>query len=486
MGPSPRTASRRLVCLFLVGLGFVANSLAADAVTARTAPLGLHANAAGARPNIVVFMLDDVNPHDGRLWNNATRTPSLTGRFVEHGIEFANAIAETPICCPGRTGFLTGLHTHNHHVTRNKATLFKPGMHIGKAMSSAGYSTMLIGKYLNAVTSFSSSQWAAHGAGWTYLDVFDEWNGAFYNYWIHTKEGRIYYDDVHSTRMIAQRSISRMRQTPPDKPIFAVLTPYNLHNPNKPLPEFVGDERCGSVPRWNPPNYNEADVSDKPSWVRELPLLKSTQGWRMRRYCEEMLGIDWLVSRVAEELRDQGRLDNTLFVFTADNGMGWGSHRVGQKKLLPYTTPIPLYMWWPSGFGNDARVIKEVVSNIDLAPTFCELAGCVLSGYPDGQDHPDGVSLLPLLDGRAGQLNRDAVLETAWTAVRTWAGIRTSHHHSLGRWHYVEWANGDRELYDLAADPWELVNRVTDPSLRDVRNALAAELEELRREGEVT
>jgi arylsulfatase A-like enzyme len=283
--------------------------------------------------------------------------------------------------------------------------------------------------------------------------------------------------------MIAQRTAMRIRQTPNNKPIFAVLTPYNLHAPNKPLPEFVGDTRCNNLPPWKPPNYNEADVSDKPEYIRNQPLLKSTAGWGMRGYCREMLGIDWMVSRVIRELRDEGRLSNTLLVFMSDHGMGWGSHRIGQRKLLPYTTPIPLYMWWPQGFGDQPRNINEVVSNIDLAPTFCELAGCVLTGYPEGQTHPDGTSLLPLLDGRANQLSRNAVLETAWSGERTWAAIRTSSHHSLGAWHYVEWANGDRELYDLQNDPWELVNQVESSSLQQIRSQLAQELAVLRQEG---
>src|SRR5687767_9265648 len=95
------------------------------------------------KPNIVVFYLDDLPPHDGRLWNDPVRTPTLYDMFVAHGTTFKNAIAETPLCCPGRAGMLTGLHTHNHGVTYNHIRLFNQGEHIGRKMKSAGYASML-------------------------------------------------------------------------------------------------------------------------------------------------------------------------------------------------------------------------------------------------------------------------------------------------------------------------------------------------------
>ena len=81
-----------------------------------------------ARPNIVVIYMDDVSPHDGRLWSDPTLTPTLYNYFVAHGLHFQNSVGETPLCCPGRAGLLTGLHTHNHGVISNNALLFHPGM----------------------------------------------------------------------------------------------------------------------------------------------------------------------------------------------------------------------------------------------------------------------------------------------------------------------------------------------------------------------
>jgi arylsulfatase A-like enzyme len=440
----------------------------------------------GERPNIVIFYLDDVDPHDGRLWSNPELTPNLYRHFVRSGVEFSYAIGETPLCCPGRAGLLTGLHTENHGVVRNSAVLLQPTESIGRAMGSAGYATMYIGKHLNLNNQLAEWQWADHAAGWTHLDVIRAANGLFTDYTLRTKTGAIRYGDVHSTRMIGDRAVARLRVTPRDTPVFAILSPYNLHGPNTPMPEFANDERCADMPPWRPPSYNEADVADKPPFIQALPLSPVTTGWPMDGYCREMLGIDWLVGRVVDELERQGRLDNTLLVFTADNGVGWGAHRLGQRKGMPYVTRIPLYMSWPAALGTSRRRISELVSNIDLAPTFCALGGCTLGPYPTGQRRPDGVSLLPLLEQTATSLGRSGVLESSWLRGREFHAVRTSPHDPLGQWHYVEYLDGFRELYHLTTDPWELENRADDPALADVRGALARRLAALRAEGRVT
>ncbi len=440
-------------------------------------------SAVSTKPNIVVFYLDDVNPHDGRLWSDASLTPALHHYFVEQGTQFSAAIGETPLCCPGRAGLLTSLHTHNHGVQSNDARLLNPGEHIGRAMKRAGYASMFIGKYLNKNSYLTTAQWQAHGAGWTHLDVIKGYNGQYYGYKVWTKTGMVRYDEDHSTRMVGERAVARMRQTDPGVPVFAILSAYNLHAPNTPMPEFAGDQRCSSVPSWQPPNYNEADVSDKHPFIRALPLLTATDGWPMAGYCREMLGIDWLVATVTDELEAQGRLDNTLLVFTADNGSTWGMHRMPQKKLVPQAAQVPLAMWWPAEIGTQGGRIHEPVSNIDLGPTFCAIAGCIMGPYPTGQVAPDGASLLPLIDGSRTKLARQGVLERAWAGTRTWAAVRTGSTDPLGAWHYVEWEDGFHELYDLEADRWELENRARDASLAAIRASLAERLAELRLEG---
>lgn len=438
-----------------------------------------------SRPNIVVIYLDDVDPHDGRLWNDPARTPNLHEHFVAHGLTFDRAIVETPLCCPARVQMLTGLHSHNSGVTRNLGPTFDPSMHVGKQLRDAGYASMWIGKYLNNNDKLTPAQWLAHQAGWTVLDAIYGTNGEFDSFTLKTKEGRVAYPTTPSTQMVADRAVMRFRETPADQPIFAVLSIYDLHLPNLPQPQFLDDPRCADIPAWSTPAYNE-DVSDKPPGVQGLPPHAYSQGWPMVTYCEEMLGVDAAVGQVLAELEVEGRLENTVLVFTADNGVAWGAHRLGQRKQWPYTTPVPLILRWPAGHWGDAPTVNsELVTNIDLAPTFCELGGCTLGPYSHGKPAADGLSLVPLTNGRVGSLGRDALLEESYGPQgNSWAGLRTTSVFDPSlRWHYVEYGNGFRELYELSADPWELENLVDRPELGDLVSQLHGRLAELRSEG---
>lgn len=443
-----------------------------------------------ARPNIVVFYLDDAAPHDGRLWNDPARTPALHSTFIAHGIHFPNAIGEAPLCCPGRASLLTGLHTHNNGVGSNDARLFSPQETVAGALQDVGYTTMWIGKYLNRDKWLSADGWTAHAAPWSVFDVIYG-DASYYDFTMRTKDaGDIAFADTHSTQVLMDRAVTRLRAAPANKPLFAVLSAYDIHVPNLPLPQ-PSDKMamCDSMQPWWTPSYNEADVSDKPAYIRATPLLTDPAGWPMAAYCREMFGFDEMVKQVTDELEAQGRLDNTLLVFTADNGMVWGAHRL-QNKAVPYATPVPLYMTWPDRWGTAPKTVSEFVSNIDLAPTFCAVGGCTLGPYPTGQEHADGVSLLDLVDDGKG-LGRDALLEQL--PVRngdkggpTWAAVRTTSTSPLGLWHYVEYETGERELYDLQADPHELNNKAGNASLAAVQAALATRLNQLLSEGRVT
>ena len=437
-----------------------------------------------SQPNIVIFYLDDTSPHDGRLWNDPQITPSIYEHFVANGVHLSNAIGETPLCCPARGALLTGLHTHNHGVKTNDAMLLDPSYVLPGLLQGVGYDTMIIGKYLNKTHLLTTAEWAAHSAPWTHMDVFR--NNAlkfdeqyFMNWSLFTKEGLLPKNtDTHSTQMVAERAVMRMRETPPDRPIFALLSIYNTHTPNMPMPGF-DFSKCDAMPPWLPGNYDEKNVTDKPSFVKAMPRLKGV-GWPMVAYCQEMLGVDWLVEQVTAELAAQGRLENTLLVFTADNGMTWGAHRIPQEKQWPYSTPVPLYFSWPARWAP--RTVAEHTSDIDLAPTFCDLAGCTLDAYPHGQTQPDGISLVQLLDGHVADLGRDVLLESNHQKYQ-WAAVRTTPLYADGLWHYIEWDNGERELYDLAADPWELVNVATKAAYAEIRAGLADRLAALRWEG---
>lgn len=448
--------------------------------------------AAAAKPNIVVFYLDDVSPHDGRLWSDPQRTPAIYNTFIARGTRFTNAFGEDPLCCPARATLLSGLHTHNNGVNVNDARLFQPQGTVAGKLTGAGYTTMWIGKYMNHNSWLSEAGWAAHMAQWSVFDAIYGLNGgAYYDYKVRTKDqGDLVYSDVHSTQMTADRAVSRFAAAPADKPIFAMVSIYDLHSPNVSQPITQEQAaKCANLAPWWTPAYNEADVSDKPAYIRALPLQSYPNGWPMDAFCRQMYGVDDVVKRVTDELAAEGRLNNTLLVFTADNGMSWGAHRRGQQKNTPDATAVPLYMAWPAGWGNAPRVIDEYVSNIDLAPTFCQLGGCTLGPYSSGQNSADGRNLMPLLN-QGTSLGRDAILEQSPIGepaqdLPGWTTVRTTPQSSLGLWRFTQYANGERELYDQVNDPYELNNLASNPSRAALVVALGQRLAQLLAEGRV-
>lgn len=466
---------RALVAISLcIGIGSLVASV-------RPAP----AQAAAGRPNIVLLVLDDIPPLDYRLWS---RLPQIKARFLNRGIHFENAFGETPLCCPGRAGLLTGLHTYHHGVYRNDARLFDPRVTIATELNNLGYTTFIAGKYFNRTDLIPDKT----PRGWDRSTII---SGGYFDYDIWTEgvrrfRGRAETD--YSTDVIASAALGYLRTAPPDAPIFAYLTPYATHagkdrtgakNGYLPAaaPRHIGDPRCAGIPPWRPPSYNEQDVSDKPSEISTLPLVGYQDGWPLERICETLLSVDEMVGSVYLELKAQGRLNNTIWVLTADNGMAFGAHRV-PKKTYAYATPIPLWITWPLGRGTSPRVESHYVSNIDFAPTLCSLAGCTMGPYRNGLASADGASFSGLVRDRATTHATTEILEQGPEQVPEWLGLRTTPLSKHGLWHYVEWATGETELYDTTNDPYELENVAGNPSTQDLEAKLSDRLDELRNE----
>jgi arylsulfatase A-like enzyme len=180
------------------------------------------------------------------------------------------------------------------------------------------------------------------------------------------------------------------------------------------------------------------------------------------------------------ELTLQHRLADTLFVLVGDNGMAFGAHRWA-KKNVPYATPIPLYMHWKAGLGSVPRTVSTWVSMIDIAPTIVDITGGYLGPYRTGQAGPDGTSLWGVLGG--AELGRQVLLEehpaSAPGGMPPWKGVRTTDQSPLGLYTYREYDDGSRELYDLAADPYELQNVAGEAAYADVQATLASDLADL-------
>jgi arylsulfatase A-like enzyme len=432
-------------------------------------------------PNVVVVMVDDMPALDGRLLMALPNTRALAGQ----GLTFANFHSETPLCCPARAGFLTGQHTVNHGVLKNEARTFKPGMTLATQLRARGYFTLLTGKYLNAYTTVALK--GGMPPGWDRMAAFGD--PAYYNYdlFVGGSATPVHYgatDAEYSTTVLQQYTLDYLRQAPPTKPIFAWVALNAPHTPTTPAPRHA-TAPC-DVPKWAPPNYMEADVGDKPAYVRGLPLA-NPGGRSLLKLCRALLAVDDTVGAIRDELARQRRLSNTIFVITGDNGMNSGEHRLVGKEA-PYTTDIPFYLSWPSRLGTAPRTITERVQNIDFPVTICAVVGCTLGPYPGGQLRPDGISFAPLVFGTAVSLHRDAVLESLPFAVGVgapaWFSVDTTSSSFLGLWQYTEYATGERELYDMSGgpcyawvagmpgDPCQLLNLVANPAFGGIATAL--------------
>ncbi len=462
----------------LTGVGLaLACALAASGGASATEAVGsVSAPVAGAlpsgtppRPNVVVIYIDDVNPHTRWLWSDADRTPELA-RFANQGVEFRNAVTSTPLCGPSRATLLTGQYSHGHRVEDNSLEKFDPRRTLPTRLKAAGYHTIHVGKYINGIEEVAprSRDVRRYARGWKRFDIIwkraRKGSGQFYDYTLWTRHGtkrKGHEPRDHSTFVIGNRVAKHIREAPPDKPVFAVASMGSGHWPNLAFEWHRGDAACEGVAPYRGPSFNEADVSDKPRYIRFLPAL-AKRSYDLQRQCEEMLSVETALSRITTALRESDRLDDTLLIFTADNGFLLNDHRMADPggKKWPHALPVPFYALWPAALGDQPRLVREPVSNVDLPVTICALAGCELPGA-DGQD------LTPLLTGEATQLKRRFLyteLLRDWEGMPPWYGLVTTGGFSEEAiWHYTEYGNGGRELYDLSRDPYRLTNLARRP-----------------------
>lgn len=474
------------------------------------------AGVAAKSPNVVLFVLDDIPQIDGR-WS--TYLPTIRNTFYSAGAtQFLDDDAETELCCPARAGLFTGQHTWNHGVTVNDGSLFHAKGSLQMTLRDAGYTTILAGKYFNMM---AKTMRRGRPQGW---DSFDGLEGAYYDYDLyHFSRGspvtKLHYGERpsdYSSDVISAKAVAALRAAPPSKPVFAYITPYGPHNNHGeqtetgevtavPAPRYATSTACGGVGAWGPPSYNRA-MMHAPPWVQRAPALTFPSGYPLTRQCLSLLAVDDLVRNVLDELGREGRLDNTLLIFTGDNGMSYGAHKL-VGKILPYGTGVPLSIVLPASRRTAATPasISERTMNIDVPVTIADVTGTQLGPYANGQTAPDGVSLLPLLAGTATDLGRDAVIEdyetrNGWRALRTTALSPQAHQActsaSTGgcRWHYIESLKpgGFRELYDSSGgdcwawhsgspgDPCELANVAGDARYTAIVAALHQRLVQIR------
>ena len=445
--------------------------------------------AAAQRPDIVLLLLDDMPLMDDRVWD---RLPTIRRLFLEQGVRFSDYSGNDPLCCPGRANLLTGQWSHHHGVVRNDARLFDPRESIATELHDAGYWTGIFGKYFNETVKLADPT----PDGWDRSFIF---GGNYYRYVALVDGQRVHFRDRrsdYSTTQVQRHAIAALRAARDSaQPRFLWLAPYAIHEgmdqagvkhrDSVPLASDVGAPACAGIAPWHTPAFDETDMSDKPAFLQGLPALDPMP---LRAPCETLQSVDRMLARVLAELAAEGRPD-PLVILTVDNGMAWGAHH-WWPKFLSYTTPIPLFIHWPAVLGTDPVTITTTVTNVDIAPTLCAIAGCAMGPYPNGFG-VDGLSFLPVLLAKGGTLGREVIFEehedTTDNAVMVgWRGVRTTSEAAVGRWVYTEYATGERELYDISGgpcwtwqagdpgDPCELTNLAGDPAHAALEARLAA------------
>ena len=489
LSPVARTRLARRARLILpVGAGLCATALLLVSCRPATQPA---AASSTSRPNIVVLMTDDQTVADLAVM------PRVERLLASAGVSFDRSYVSYPVCCPSRATYLSGQYAHNHHVLG----LYPPTGGYGRFdareslpvwLERAGYHTVHLGKYMNGYGTDTPDD---APPGWS------EWYGAVgystYRMWGYTLnengENHTYgspFDEdprLYQTDVLAERAVEVIRRrAAAGAPLFlsvAFLAPHHEGDSIRrftghlvrPAPRHAG--RFSDEPLPLTEAFNEADVSDKPSFLRQRRPLSTAQIDRIVRHYRDrqasLLAVDEAVADIVGALDRAGELENTYIVFTSDNGYLQGEHRVPSGKMLVYdpSSRVPLIVRGP-GLPPGAHS-QELVGNIDLAPTILELAQAQPGRVIDGRSllpfarNPLLQSRRPLLHETGGRhyafgREQDAAGAPAAEPVLNYKAVRTT------RWLYVRYESGESELYDLQADPDELDSRHADPRYRPV------------------
>jgi N-acetylglucosamine-6-sulfatase len=447
--------------------GAVGKSTAPAAGSAPSRAGGL---ARSGRPNIVFVLTDD-------LALNLVRYMPHVLEMERRGVTFANYFVTDSLCCPSRASILTGRFPHDTRVFDNSPPEGGYSVFHGRgeeastfavALRRAGYRTALMGKYLNGYKPGASegrrtpyvppgwSEWDVAGNGYPEYGYRMNSNGHVRSYGYRAGD--------YLTNVLARKALGFIdRSAAQRKPFLLELATFAPHAPYTPASRDARAFPGLRAPR--SPSFNVVG-SDEPAWLSRFqplgPAEIATIDRKFRKRAQAVQAVDRTIGRIEAELAARGIARDTYIVFSSDNGLHMGEHRLRPGKLTAFDTDIkvPLVV---AGPGVPAgRTVGRLGENIDLCPSFEELAGVPVPASVDGH------SLVALMHGRRVAPWRRQVLVEHHGRVfgagdpdlptqgsgnpPSYEAIRSSR--SL----YVEYATGEREYYDLRRDPFELKN----------------------------
>jgi N-acetylglucosamine-6-sulfatase len=441
--------------------------------------LGVSPPESSARPNLILIMVDDLDVGSLRSAVDAGYMPHLSA-IVREGTTFTDSFVTLSLCCPSRATSLTGQYPHNHGTIRNAGGFggfarFDDRSTLATWLQDGGYHTGHVGKYLNGYTDATYVP-----PGWDrWQALVDPSTYCMYGYTISDNGIPVTYGTSpgdYQTDVLAARSeefVRAWKQRGDPRPFYLSVAPLAPHNEScrsgiRPAPRHVGSV---SLPLPTPPSFNELDMSDKPVWMRSLPLLdRAALEALYRSRIASLRAVDDLIGRLVGRLAALGALDETAILFTSDNGFLLGQHR-WRGKVLVYEESIrvPLVVRLPEE-GEPARSDALVLNN-DLAPTIADLAE-VAPGLA-----VDGRSLVPLLQRTPTSWRGRFLVEYPpageTSGVRPFFAVREDRTIYAETMNYAGTSTIYVELYDLSKDPFQLQSLHNDPSHRRVEQRLA-------------
>ena len=472
------------------------------------------ASAAGAarqRPNILFIMADDHAAHAISAYDGAiNQTPHLD-RLAKDGMRFTRCFAVNSICTPSRATILTGKYSHLNGVpVFNRFDGSQPT--VAKYLQAAGYHTGMIGKWHLGSEPTGFDEWSILPGQGVYFDpAFIERAGRrivpgyvtdvitdlaiqflerrpadqpFFLMCHHKAPHRSWEPDVKHKAMFAARTIPEPSTLYDDyatradairecqQKVFTDLTRRDLKL--TPPASLTGAERN----KWLQVKPTEVEV--EVNGVKKVLAGDELNRWKYQRYMQDYLAcvqsIDDNVGRLLDWLDQHGLRDNTVVIYTSDQGFFLGDHGLYDKRFMyEESIRMPFLVRWP-GMIKARSVNKDLAINADFAPTFMEIAGLAVPA--DIQGH----SLVPLLEGRRPSQWRTGFYYRYYHDpgdhnTRAHYGLRTDTHKLIHFWKQDQW-----ELYDLRRDPRELRNLYGDPGQKKLVARLKAELYRLKQE----
>jgi N-acetylglucosamine-6-sulfatase len=464
-------------------------SIAGLVATACGSPPDAPPAVADTRPNIVFVLVDDLRWDEvGVAGHPYVDTPNID-RIAREGAFFQRAFTTTPLCSPSRATFLTGLYPHTNGITDNLAR--NEQSHkletFPQMLNAVGYDTAFIGKWHMGNDDSPRpgfSTWAGMKG-----------QGEALNPELNIDGERIQFTG-YVTDILTDLSVDFI-ESDRQSPFLLYLSHKALH-PNitqrddgssgpspSGVPGFIAADRHKgryaneAVPRR--PNWGVPPL-DRPALMRRIGALPPLGGETVtpddtiHDRQEMLLGVDESLGRIVTAIDALGQLDNTIIVVTSDHGFWYGEHGLSNERRLAYEEAlrIPMMIRYPNRVAAGIRPDQMVLS-LDVAPTMLELAGV------EPPDTLQGLSMVPILDGEDPEWRSSFLVEyysdTVFERIdhMGYKAVRTD------RYKYIRYEDldGMDELYDLAGDPYELRNLISEPRYAKVLDRMQAELNRL-------